>query len=245
MRHGESAGNVARDLAYAAGDIEIDIDIRDVEVPLSALGQEQSRALGHWFAGLPPADRPDVVLTSPYLRAVQTAEIVKSENGLAPAISKFILDERLREREFGILDRLTRLGIEQRHAEQAGFRSLLGKFYHRPPGGESWCDVILRLRSALDTISLHHGGKRVLLVGHEVVVLCLRYLLEDLDEKAILAVDAQGDVANCGVTQYEFCPEPGGSGRLVLNRYNFVAPLQQEGALVTTAPDVKRTVRES
>ena len=78
----------------------------------------------------------------------------------------------------------------------------MGKFYHRPPGGESWCDVILRLRSALDTISLHHSGCRVLIVGHQVVVLCLRYLLENMTEQKILEIDAEGDVANCSVTEY-------------------------------------------
>jgi hypothetical protein len=31
------------------------------------------------------------------------------------------------------------------HPEQAEMRTRLGKFYHRPPSGESWCDVILRL----------------------------------------------------------------------------------------------------
>ena len=160
VRHGESAGNVARDAADAAGHSEIDIDIRDVDVPLSGLGEEQSRTLGRWFAMMAPDQRPDVVLTSPYLRAVQTAELLRTENGLVPGLSKFVTDERLREKEFGILDRLTRLGIEQRHADQAGFRRFLGKFYHRPPGGESWCDVILRLRSVLDTVSLHYGGKR-------------------------------------------------------------------------------------
>ena len=46
VRHGESAGNVARDAADAAGHSEIDIDIRDVDVPLSRLGEEQSRTLG-------------------------------------------------------------------------------------------------------------------------------------------------------------------------------------------------------
>ena len=243
VRHGESAGNVARDAADAAGHSEIDIDIRDVDVPLSLLGEEQSRTLGRWFAMMAPDQRPDVVLTSPYLRAVQTAELLRTENGLAPGLSKFVTDERLREKEFGILDRLTRLGIEQRHADQAGFRRFLGKFYHRPPGGESWCDVILRLRSVLDTVSLHYGGKRVLVVGHQVVVLCLRYLLENLDEKTILAIDAAGDVANCGVTEYVFRPEIAGTGHLELKRYNFVAPLEQEGTPVTSAPDVKVAAR--
>jgi broad specificity phosphatase PhoE len=239
VRHGESAGNVARDLADAAGHAEIDIEARDVDVPLSKLGEEQSRALGRWFGAMNRAERPNVVLCSPYVRAIQTAEIMKAEGGLVKELSKFNIDERLREKEFGILDRLTRLGIEQKHAEQAGFRLRLGKFYHRPPGGESWCDVILRLRSVLDTVSLHYGGKRVLIVGHQVVVLCMRYLLENMDEKTILAIDAEGDVANCGVTEYRFQAEPHGSGHLELERYNFVAPLEREGTPVTSAPDAK------
>lgn len=188
VRHGESAGNVARDAAHAAGRMHIDIEHRDVDVPLSPVGEEQSQALGRWFAALPPDQRPDVVLTSPYARARRTAEIVQAGGGLHVELADFVVDERLREKEFGILDRLTRLGIERHHPDQAEFRRILGKFYHRPPAGESWCDVILRLRSAMDTVSLHYGGRRVLIVSHQVVVLCLRYLLENLDEPQILAI---------------------------------------------------------
>ena len=67
--------------------------------------------------------------------------------------------------------------------------------------------MILRLRSALDTISLHHADRRVLIVCHQVVVLCLRYILEELDEAQILAIDKEGDVVNCGVCEYEFEPD--------------------------------------
>ena len=109
----------------------------------------------------------------------------------------------------------------------------MGKFYHRPPGGESWCDVILRLRSALDTICLHHAGERVMIVAHQVVVLCLRYLIERMTEEEILAIDREGDVANCSVTEYVHQP---GSG-LLLRRYNFLNPLLEEGAPVTAEPD--------
>ena len=42
----------------------------------------------------------------------------------------------------------------------------------------------------------------MLIVAHQVVVLCMRYLLENLDEAQILAIDAEGDVANCAVTEY-------------------------------------------
>lgn len=242
IRHGESAGNVARDEAHAAGLPQIGIAHRDVDVPLSPLGEEQSRALGRWFAAMDENERPEIVLSSPYVRARQTAELIKAEGGLAND-AEFEMDERLREKEFGVLDRLTRLGIEQRHPEQAEFRRTLGKFYHRPPAGESWCDVILRLRSALDSLSLHHSGRRVLISSHQVVVLCMRYLLERLDEAQILAIDAEGDVANCGVTEYSFAAEDGKDGGLRLQRYNFVAPLERAGAPVTSEPDANVAAR--
>jgi 2,3-bisphosphoglycerate-dependent phosphoglycerate mutase len=213
----------------------IDIADRDMDVPLSPRGQEQARSLGRWIGRLPADERPQVVLASPYLRARQTAEIVRDEAGLG--IARIILDERLREKEFGILDRLTAAGIAESFPEQAEFRRLLGKFYHRPPGGESWCDVILRLRSALDTIALHHRGRRVMIVCHQVAVLCLRYIVEEMDEEAILAIDRAGDVANCAVTEYRMDPGGPAGSPPVLARYNFVAPLVEEGAPVTTAPD--------
>ncbi len=243
VRHGESSGNVARDRAHAAGLARIDIADRDVDVPLSALGEEQSLALGKWFSTLPPAGRPEVVLASPYARAQSTARLIGASGGFAPDAVQPTADERLREREFGILDRLTSSGIRELHAEQAEFRRQLGKFYHRPPGGESWCDVILRLRSALDTISLHYAGRRVLIVGHQVVVLCLRYLLEDLTEQTLMAIDAQGDVVNCGVTEYQFDDSIPPDGALRLVRYNFSAPLERAGAPVTSAPDAAVAAR--
>jgi probable phosphoglycerate mutase len=243
VRHGESAGNVASETAFAAGLPTIDIAERDVDVPLSRLGERQAASVGRWFAGLPDGGRPNVVLVSPYLRARRTAELMRGEGALAADAGDYTVDERLREKEFGILDRLTRYGVEQRFPDQAELRRLLGKFYHRPPGGESWCDVILRLRSALDTISLHHGGQRVLVVCHQVIVLCLRYLLECMTEDEILAIDREGEVANCSVTHYAFDPALGRDGKLALRRYNFVAPLEREGTPVTSSPDAAVAVK--
>ena len=248
VRHGQSAGNVARDAADAAGLAMIDIAERDVDVPLSALGEEQATALGRWFAAMPARQRPTTVLTSPYLRARQTTDAVRAAGGLHPEVCLEV-DERLREKEFGILDRLTRAGIAQRYPDQAEARARVGKFYHRPPGGESWCDVILRLRSVLDTISLHHAtpDSRLLVVAHQVIVLCLRYLIEELTEDEILAIDREGDVANCGVTEYRrvasTSPTGDAAGRLELVTYNFVAPLEAAGAPVTASADAPAAPR--
>jgi broad specificity phosphatase PhoE len=249
VRHGQSAGNVARDAADEAGLAVIDIAERDMDVPLSTLGREQSAALARWFAAMPAEFRPTAVLTSPYVRAKQTAETVRRAGGLHPEAANILTDERLREKEFGILDRLTHSGVVERFPDQAEARTRTGKFYHRPPGGESWCDVILRLRSVLDTISLHYSqpGSRVLVVAHQVIVLCLRYLFEEMTEEEILAIDHKADVANCGVTEYALQAGRGTAGaeerRLVLVRYNFVAPVEQGGAAVTASPDVPAAPR--
>ena len=99
--------------------------------------------------------------------------------------------------------------------------------------------MVLRLRSLLDTVSLHYGGRRVMIVGHQVVVLCLRYIIENLSEEEILAIDKQGDVANCSVTEYRFDASKGKDGGLDLLRYNEVAPVEQDSvAEVTSAPDL-------
>jgi broad specificity phosphatase PhoE len=238
VRHGESAGNVASAAAREAGLPMIPIATRDVDVPLSPRGEEQAHALGRWFASMPLSERPTVLLTSPYVRAVRTSELIVQAGGTDEPDEALVIDERLREREFGILDRLTALGVQQRFPDQFEQRRLLGKFYHRPPGGESWCDVILRLRSMLDTINLHYARERVLIVCHEVVVLCLRYLLECMTEEDILGIEQREDVANCGVTWYRFDPTAGRRGKMMLHRFNFVAPLVERDVTVTTRRDV-------
>jgi probable phosphoglycerate mutase len=243
VRHGESAGNIARALAYARDLDRIDVGARDVDIPLSDLGREQATALGRWFAAMPQSERPEVVLASPYARARDTALLVEAAGGLAAEVIAHCVDERLREREFGVLDRLTARGIRNLHPEQAELRTAIGKFYHRPPGGESWCDVILRLRSALDTLSLHHAGRRVLIVGHQAVVLCLRYLLEGLDEAQVLAIDKAGEVANCAITEYRLQEGQGAAGGMKLIRYNFTAPIERAGAPVTAEPDHNAAAR--
>lgn len=234
VRHGQSAGNVARDAAELAGAELIDINTRDADTPLSDDGHAQSRALATWFAGLPAHEQPNVLMTSPFVRSQQTCLAVAT--ALGQDGDDLQVDERLREKEFGILDRYTRFGIQSKFPELAAQRVLVGKFYFRPPGGESWCDVILRLRSMVEVLRRDHVGDRVLIVAHQVIVNCLRYLLECMDEAQILAIDKQADVPNCSVTEYALRDGPDGL-RFALMRANFVAPVLQASAPVTTAPD--------
>ena len=234
VRHGESAGNLALLKAEAAGAETIDIEGRDVDVPLSELGRGQSRAVGRWYARQAASERPSVIMSSPYARALQTTEHIARE--LPGADIECLVDERLREKEFGELNRFTKLGILRRFPEEARRRAELGKFYYRPPGGESWCDVALRLRGVLQDLQLSYAGERVLIVAHQVVVLCLRYVIESLGERRLLEIDSAGDVANCSITSFKSVTAAG-RARLELVEYDFVAPLEEAGEPVTAAPD--------
>lgn len=230
VRHGESAAMLASHAASTAGAHRIALNARDMDTGLSVAGAAQAHALGRWFAA--QDERPDVLLTSPYERARDTASAFHAAGGMAPD-ARIFSDERLRERELGILDGLTWEGVKALHPAQAEQRELLGKFYHRPPGGENWCDVILRLRGVIDRLSLHHAGCRVMIVAHECVIFCLRYVLEDMDEAQVLAIDARGDIANCALTEYR---HQDGLG-LVLSRFNDTASLDTSDARVTRAPE--------
>jgi ribonuclease H / adenosylcobalamin/alpha-ribazole phosphatase len=227
VRHGESAAMLASHAARTAGHHRVALNARDMDTGLSVAGAAQAHALGSWFAGQAEDARPDIVLTSPYQRATDTVAALRSAGGTASEV-RILTDERLRERELGILDGLTWEGVKALHPDQAAQRELLGKFYHRPPGGENWCDVILRLRGVIDRISLHHAGARVMIVAHECVIFCLRYVLEELDEAGVLAIDAAGDIANCALTEYRSGPTG-----LTLTRFNDTSPL--DGAPVTRA----------
>ena len=72
---------------------------------------------------------------------------------------------------------------------------------------------------------------------HQVVVLCVRYIIETLDEAEILAIDREGDIANCAITEYRFDPDAAHDGKLMLTRYNVTAPMKEQATTVTTAPD--------
>src|SRR6476619_7761953 len=107
VRHGQSAGNVAREAAEEAGVPLIDIATRDMDTPLSKLGEQQAAALGRWFGALPSSKLPTVVLSSPYVRAVETTRLLLDAADGDTRALPIQRDERLREKEFGALARLT------------------------------------------------------------------------------------------------------------------------------------------
>lgn len=227
VRHGESIGNLAALQAERAGVDWLDLAPRDPDVPLSPLGVEQATAVGHWLRAAPP---PDVVLVSPYVRTVETARAALTGSSLPTSC-----DERLRDRDLGQLDLLTTHGLRRLYPQEAERRQRLGKFYYRPPGGESWADVALRLRSLLADLRREHDRGRVLLFTHDVVVQIVRYLVEDLTEQNLMDRARQQVIANASVSTWA----RDGDGRLAAQTFNDVTHLRAQD----TEPTAEEGVR--
>ena len=132
IRHGQSVGNVAREAAHDADLERLDLAQRDMDVPLSSLGREQAAAFGAWLGSEPEGRRPQVMISSPYARAVETTEVIVASASLARVEVR--RDERLRERELGVLDLLTRRGVEVQFPLEAERRLRLGKLLPPPTG---------------------------------------------------------------------------------------------------------------
>lgn len=208
VRHGQSTANAAFAAAEAAGALSVPITDRDADLPLTRLGRAQSAALGSRLA----AAAPDIVYCSPFRRARQTLDEILAalaRAGLPEPALRY--DERLRDRDTGSFEMRTRAALRLAHPEQIARRERVGPFYFRPPEGENFPDVALRLRSLLRDALPEAAGARLLIVAHDAVVLMLRMILEQLDETVIARlVDAEG-VGNCSVTRWELI---GGALRL-------------------------------
>jgi len=235
VRHGESVANIAATRAEVEGLDVIPIDTRDADVPLSPTGEEQALALRTWMDGR--RGSIDRFYASPYLRARQTLTVAL--DSVEQAAPRILIDERLRDRELGVLDLLTRAGVARLQPAEAQRRRHLGKFYHRPPGGESWADVALRLRSFLRDLDADPRAGSVLIVAHDAVVMVLLYLLLPLDEAGLLQFAASRTVLNASVTHLT---RSGDSWQL--DAFADVTHLHIDGAPVTVhpgSPDVQPT----
>ena len=208
----------------------IDIALRDADVELSPSGSQQAEELGNWLREQPVDVRPDSVWCSPYVRAQQTAKVALETCGLDVP---FRLDERLRDRDLGVLDLLTSAGVDAKFPEEAERRRWLGKFYYRPPGGESWADLALRIRTLITDLDRIEDGNRVLVVCHDAMILIFRYVCEGLSEEEVLEIARSALVRNASVTRLS---RSSGEGEWEIDGFNEAPHLEAHGAPVAEQP---------
>src|SRR3954467_10729941 len=197
VRHGESVGNLADAEAHRQNADRLDLDVRDADVELSRTGRQQADALRAWFQDAAVGERPTLVVSSPYRRAADTA--LRAVDGLGIEVA---FDERLRERDLGLFHGLTGRGIRAEYADEAERRKKVGKFYYQPPSGESWADVVLRVRSLLADLRLGFDDARVWLFSHQAVIMSFRYVLDGLTERQLLDLDASTRLANVSLSRW-------------------------------------------
>jgi ribonuclease H / adenosylcobalamin/alpha-ribazole phosphatase len=143
LRHGQTPMSVQK--RYAGR----------TDAPLTEVGVQQAAAAAKRLAsaGL------GVIVTSPLLRTVQTAQAVAAVTGAA-----VVTDDGFRETDFGAWEGLTFAEVRERWP--AEISAWLADPEVAPPGGESFTDVSARVTAALDRVLAARAGQTVLIVSH-------------------------------------------------------------------------------
>ena len=154
MRHGETDWNVE-------GRLQGQHDI-----PLNTVGYGQAAACGEILRDLLARDGHDPhafdYVASPLMRARKTMELVRAELGLD--VAGYRVEARLAELAFGRWEGLTFAELKRNPADvQALATREHDRWGFRAPGGESYADLLARVRQwqetvARDTIVVAHGG---------------------------------------------------------------------------------------
>jgi broad specificity phosphatase PhoE len=184
VRHGETDWNAERRLQGRR------------DVPLNALGRKQAarcgELLGGLLAGSAAGPQQFTFASSPLSRARETMEILRTALGVPPG--DYAVDARLAELSFGSWEGLTYKEV------RALDRSVLAtrerdKWNFQPPGGESYAQLLVRVRAWHDGVS---GDAVVVAHGGVARALLVLYAVKPPSEAPL------GDVAQ-GVV-YEFAP---------------------------------------
>lgn len=147
MRHGEAESN-------ALGIVSSKID-GSASYGLTANGRTSAKEAGQKLK----ESNIDIIITSPFVRTKETAEIVAEAIGFDTR--KIIVDERLKEIDTGVFDGKT-IGEYRGY-----FASITEKFTKRPEGGETLLDVKRRVMTLISELESEYAGKTILIVTHE------------------------------------------------------------------------------
>jgi ribonuclease H / adenosylcobalamin/alpha-ribazole phosphatase len=143
LRHGQTLMSVQKRYAGRS------------DVPLTDLGVQQAAAAAKRLASAGIG----LIVTSPLLRTVQTAQEVAATTG-APMVT----DDGFRETDFGAWEGVTFAEVRERWP--AELTAWLADPEVAPPGGESFAHVSARVTAALDRVLAGREGQMVLIVSH-------------------------------------------------------------------------------
>jgi len=135
---------------------------------LTEVGRQQAADAGQRLA----TAGADVVVTSPLLRARQTAEVVAAAAGLEP-----VVEDGLRETDFGAWEGCTFGEVQLSWPDELA--AWLSDTAVAPPDGESFDATAVRVRRARDRLLAAHGGRTLVVVSHvSPIKTLLRFALD-------------------------------------------------------------------
>ncbi|RHY32072.1 hypothetical protein DYB32_002904 [Aphanomyces invadans] len=187
VRHGESEGNVARELSMRGDHSLYSGEFKNrhsCNWRLTDRGREQAEAAGEWLRkeDLAYYDR---YLVSEYLRAMETAARFNLPD------AQWYAEMLLRERDWGQMDLMSEAERSVKMQDELKRRDL-DRFYYAPPGGESLATVAQRVDRLMCALHRELPGKKVLLVCHGDVMWALRTRLERMSQDTFRELQLSG-----------------------------------------------------
>ncbi len=221
VRHAESARNVAKKGNTFFLDDESRKAVQgipDQHVPITDEGRRQAELTGRALrAEYGVFDR---VYHSGYRRTQETAEhLLAAYPG--EERERMIVRHHLflRERDAGWTYDMTTAEAAAAFPWLQGYWDTFGRFFARPPGGESLAELAERVYLFLQKLYRDPHNQRVLVVSHGGTLRVFRYLLERWTHDEFLDRWESEPVANCAVTTYALDPA---NGRMALRSLNRV-----------------------
>ena len=201
VRHAQSVGNMMQ------VDERASYHVSSHAYPLTERGRNQAAITGEWLReNCAPFD---AYYVSYYARAKETMTIMFPHE-------KVYEDPRLAEAQRGIYHVMTRKEMEVRYPEELVRKEREGLYHYRPPGGENWPDIELRINSFLSTLSRDYEDQDVVMVVHGHWLILFQKAIERFTIEEALRRYHEGVVENASVTTYE-ARNIGKKSRLVLS----------------------------
>lgn len=135
---------------------------------LSSAGEEMARVAASWFVGRDVTG----IYASPLDRALQTAEPLERQFGVAVVVEPRVIESRnvFEGSHVGVGDGVL--------SQPSTYKYLLNPF--RPSWGEPYADVADRVLAAVEDARAAHAGHEAVIVTHQLPVVCARRKAEGL-----------------------------------------------------------------
>ena len=184
MRHGQAESNPDSRISFK----------HEAEDGLTDLGREEVMSTAKTLVD----KKIDLIITSPFRRAVETAEILAQELGVSIERA-----DGLREINVGVLDGQSWSDYEKT------LPTIKDKMERAPEGGETVTEMQSRVMVVLFDLEKKYAGKNILIVSHGLPLRAMVFSAAGIDNRTLEKVGWKGTgMNNAEVRELAFKPYP-------------------------------------